>query len=114
MGKGDRFSCLYYEVGLLSQQQSKMTNEELQQIVQSNARAIQGILDAMAEERQENRERNDRIDATISRMDDAILRLATLNEGIVNLLTSLDEDRPTILRKLTAIENKVDQILQKD
>ncbi|OUL17533.1 hypothetical protein [Nostoc sp. 106C] len=91
-----------------------MTNEELQQIVQSNARAIQGILDAMAEERQENRERNDRIDATISRMDDAILRLATLNEGIVNLLTSLDEDRPTILRKLTAIENKVDQILQKD
>ncbi|OCQ89843.1 hypothetical protein BCD64_18005 [Nostoc sp. MBR 210] len=91
-----------------------MTNEELQQIVQSNARAIQGILDAMAEERQENRERNDKIDTTISRMEDAILRLTTLNEGIVNLLSSLDEDRPTIMRKLTVIENKVDQILNKD
>jgi hypothetical protein len=91
-----------------------MTNEELQQIVQSNARAIQGILDAMAEERLENRERNDRIDATISRMDDAILKLTTLNQGIVNLLISLDEDRPTILRKLTAIENKVDQILNRE
>ncbi|MBD2596948.1 hypothetical protein H6G74_21820 [Nostoc spongiaeforme FACHB-130] len=67
-----------------------MTNEELQQIVKSNARAIQGILDAMAEERQENRERNDKIDTTISRMEDAILRLTTLNEGIVNLLSSLD------------------------
>jgi hypothetical protein len=91
-----------------------MTNEELQQIVQSNARAIQEILDAMAEERQENRERNQRMDATISRMDDAILRLTALNEGIVNLLSSLDEDRPTILRKLTAIENKVDRILEKE
>jgi len=91
-----------------------MTNEELQQIVQSNARAIQGILDAMAEERQDNKERNDRIDATISRIDEAILRLTTLNEGVVNLLTSLDEDRPTILRKLTAIENKVDRILEKE
>lgn len=91
-----------------------MTNEELQQIVQSNKRAIQGILDAMVEERQDNRERNARIDATISRMDNAIFRLTTLNEGIVNLLASLDEDRPTIFRKLTAIENKVDQILEKD
>jgi methyl-accepting chemotaxis protein len=41
----------------------------------------------------------------------AELRQATL--GIANLLASLDEDRPTILRKLNAIENKVDRLLEK-
>jgi phage shock protein A len=38
------------------------------------------------------------------------LRQATL--GIANLLSSLDSDRPTILRKLNAIENKVDRLLE--
>ncbi|WP_019498336.1 hypothetical protein [Pseudanabaena sp. PCC 6802] len=40
----------------------------------------------------------------------AELRQATL--GIANLLASLDSDRPTILRKLNAIENKVDRLLE--
>lgn len=39
----------------------------------------------------------------------AELRVATL--GIANLLTSLDSDRPTILRKLNTIEDKVDRLL---
>ncbi len=83
---------------------------ELQQIVESNARAIQALTDRIAEltlvqeeaadERQELRA--------------ATLRLTTLNEGVVNLLSSLDEDRPTVLRKLTAIENKVDLLLERD
>lgn len=37
------------------------------------------------------------------------LREATL--GIANLLSCLDEDRPTILRKLNTIENKVDSLI---
>ncbi len=40
----------------------------------------------------------------------AELRRATI--GIANLLSSLDEDRPTILRKLNAIEVLVDRILE--
>jgi H2-forming N5,N10-methylenetetrahydromethanopterin dehydrogenase-like enzyme len=90
-----------------------MTDEELRQIVQSNARAIQGMLDAMAGERLEREARNQRLDETISRLDESIARLTNLNEGVVNLLSSLDEDRPTILRKLTTIENKADRILDK-
>jgi hypothetical protein len=45
-------------------------------------------------------------------VDDAIQRLTTLQEGVINLLASLDEDRPTILRKLNGIENKVDRLLE--
>jgi len=72
-----------------------MTDEELKQLIASNARAIE----AAAEERAELRQ--------------AILRLTDLQEGIANLLNRLDEDRPTILRKLTTIETKVDQLLER-
>jgi 2,3-bisphosphoglycerate-independent phosphoglycerate mutase len=43
---------------------------------------------------------------------EAMIRLAETQEGIARLLGSLDEDRPTILRKLNTIEGKVDSLLQ--
>lgn len=88
---------------------------ELQQIVESNSRAIQAELDAQAAarlEREELRESGVRVDAAILRLEDAIGRLITLNEGISNLISSLDSDRPTILTRLRNIENKVDRILE--
>ncbi|MGK7878446.1 MAG: hypothetical protein AB4426_35645 [Xenococcaceae cyanobacterium] len=85
-----------------------MTDEELKQIVVANAQAIQALSrdisqlvssqQEAAAERQELRE--------------AIIKLTQIQEGIANLLSSIDEERPTILRKLTTIENKVDRILE--
>jgi len=75
--------------------------DRIEALVESNARAIQALgeritgLAIRSEEAQEER---------------AELRRATV--GIANLLTSLDSDRPTILRKLNTIETKVDQLLQ--
>jgi uncharacterized protein Yka (UPF0111/DUF47 family) len=95
-----------------------MTDPELRQLVESNARTAQAILEAMAEARLEREEARDQfyagmqqMDTTIQRLDSAIQRLTTLQEGVINLLASLDEDRPTILRKLNSIENKVDRLL---
>ena len=79
---------------------------ELQQIVESNAKAIQALTDDLAEFRLIMLE--DHQQAAEERTE---LRQATI--GIANLLSSLDEDRPTILRKLNAIENKVDLLLQR-
>ena len=76
--------------------------EGASQRIDSNAKAIQAILDAMTEAAEERRE-----------LREATLRLEGVAEGIANLLSSLDEDRPTILRKLNTIENKVDRILQR-
>jgi hypothetical protein len=45
-------------------------------------------------------------------LSEAMIRLADTQEGVVRLLGSLDEDRPTILRKLNTIEGKVDTLLQ--
>ncbi len=87
-----------------------MTDDELKQLVESNARTAQAILDAMAEARQERQELRD----GIVKVQDAVVRLTVVQEGIANLLAVLDEDRPTILRKLTAIENKVDRLLDRE
>jgi hypothetical protein len=45
-------------------------------------------------------------------LNEAMIRLADTQEGVVRLLGSLDEDRPTILLKLNTIEVKVDTLLQ--
>ncbi len=46
-------------------------------------------------------------------LNEAMIRLADTQEGVVRLLSSLDEDRPTILRKLNMIEGKVDSLLER-
>ncbi len=88
-----------------------MTDPELRQLVESNARTAQAMLDAMAEARLEREEARDEFQAGMQRLEEAIQRLTTLQAGVVQLLASLDEDRPTVLRKLTSLENKVDRVL---
>lgn len=79
-----------------------MEFHELQQIVESNSRAIQALADRITELTHVQEEAAE---------ERAELRRATI--GIANLLSSLDSDRPTILRKLNTIENKVDRILER-
>lgn len=92
-----------------------MTDDELRQLVESNARTAQAMLDSMAEarmEREEFRASMQRMETVIARLDNTVERLTTLQEGVINLLASLDDDRPTVLRKLNSIENKVDRLLE--
>ena len=97
---------------------------QTEQIVASNARAIAANSEAIAASRESMAELKE-VSLAISRdvaqlvatqqaaeQERAELRQATL--GIANLLSSLDSDRPTILRKLNAIENKVDRILERE
>ncbi len=41
-------------------------------------------------------------------------RMAETQSGLTKILINHDQDRPTILRRLMAIENKVDRILERD
>ena len=85
-----------------------MTDEELKKLVESNARTAQAMLDSMAEDRLERQELRE----GMADIKTAILRLADIQEGIAKMLAAMDEDRPTVLRKLTSIENKVDRLLE--
>lgn len=82
-----------------------MSDQELKQLVESNARAIQAMLDSRVEERLE-------FQSGMDQLRDVVVRLANLQEGMTRMLVSLDEERPTILRKLNAIENKLDRFLE--
>ncbi|MDJ0591638.1 MAG: hypothetical protein QNJ72_16850 [Pleurocapsa sp. MO_226.B13] len=95
-----------------------MTDEELKQLVQSNALAIKAIgqridsnsraIQAMIEQRATDRLEHEQ---RIARLEDLASRLTRIEEAQNRMLASIDEDRPTVLRKLTTIENKIDQIL---
>ncbi|MEG4804258.1 hypothetical protein QUB63_25620 [Microcoleus sp. ARI1-B5] len=87
-----------------------MSDEELKQLIESNARATQAMLDNMAEARLERQELRD----GMVQLQNAVVQLINVQSGIANLLTSLDEDRPTMLRKLTTIENKLDRLLDQE
>ena len=84
-----------------------MTDQELQQLVASNARTIQAMLEQQETTRLRHEEQIDEI-------RQAMLRLERVEEGLINMVSAIDEDRPTIMRRLMSIENKVDRILEKD
>jgi tetrahydromethanopterin S-methyltransferase subunit G len=84
-----------------------MTDQELQQLVASNARTIQAMLEQQETSRLRHEEQIDEI-------RQAMLRLERVEEGLINMMVSIDDDRPTVMRRLMSIENKVDRILEKD
>lgn len=84
-----------------------MEFQELQKITESIAKSVQALTDDITEFKL-----TVAADHEAAREERAELRRATI--GIANLLSSLDEDRPTILRKLNAIETKVDRILARE
>ena len=81
--------------------------EDTKAIASSNSRTIQGILDARATERLEHEEK-------MAVMTDAIQRLIRIEEAQNRMLAGIDENQPTILRKLTTIENKVDSLIERN
>ena len=92
-----------------------MTDKELKQLVESNARTAQAMLDSMAEsrlEREELREGMVRLQEGMVRLDNTMVRLTEVQEGMTKILAALDEDRPTVFKKLTSIENKIDRLWQ--
>ena len=80
-------------------------NDELRQIVTSLARSVQAMLEQRATDRLKHEER-------MAFLEENQRQILQTQRGIANLVASLDEDRPTVLRKLNTIENKIDQILE--
>jgi hypothetical protein len=83
------------------------------QIIESNSRAIQAMLDQAATDRLKRDEERIEHQRRIELLEANNEILANTQQGIVTLLSSIDEDRPTILRKLNTIEQKTDSILSR-
>jgi hypothetical protein len=102
---------------LISQQQMQSTVERAAQVADSNGRAIQAMLDNAATDRLQHEERMQRIESLNEennrRHEERMARLESISLGLVNLSSSIDEDRPTILRLLNSHEQKLDSILDR-
>ena len=92
---------------ILEQRETDRNNlEEVKQIVVSNSRTIQAMLDQRETDRIEHEEK-------MTVISDAVQRLIKVEEGLVNMMASVDETQPTILRRLMVIENKVDSLIER-
>ena len=88
--------------------------ESVAQKTDSNARTIQGILEQQATDRLKREEEKAEHQEQMAVMRNAIQQLVRVEQGLVNMVANVDENQPTILRKLTAIENKVDSLIERN
>ena len=73
--------------------------ESVIQRTDSNVRTIQGILEQQATDRLKREEEKAEHEERMRFLEENQRQLIQTQRGIANLVSSLDEDRPTILRK---------------
>ena len=86
----------------------------IEAIVESNSRAIQAIMEQQATDRLRHEERMARLEENLVETRQLMARVVETQSGLTRILINHDQDRPTILRRLMAIENKVDRILERE
>ena len=84
-------------------------------------RSIEAMLEQRATDRLEHEERMSanalqirELKEIAARQEENIIRLTRIEEGQNAMLGSIDENQPTILRRLMAIENKVDTLIERN
>ena len=88
--------------------------QETKAIVNSNSRAIQAMMEQQATDRLKHEEVMAEMRQGMTEMRDIMKRVVETQSGLTRILINHDEDRPTILRRLMTIENKVDRILERE
>lgn len=99
---GDRLDRIERLLESTAQRQQKT-----ERIVESNSRAIQAMMEQRATDRLEHEER-------MNRLEDLVARLTRIEEAQNRMLASMDDDRPTVLRRLMSIEDKVDTLIERN
>jgi hypothetical protein len=98
---------------LVTQREMQSELKETKEIVKSNSRAIQAMLDQAVTDRLKREEEKAEHERRMANLESISQQLANVQAGMANLLVSLDEDRPTIFRILNTIDNKVDTIIDR-
>ena len=87
--------------------------EETKAIANSNSRTIQGMLERRESERLQREEEKAQQEKRMEFLEGLVTRLVSLEEGQNRMLARLDEDQPSVLRKLSVIETKLDRLLDR-
>ena len=88
--------------------------EETKAITNSNSRAVQAMMEQQATDRLKREEEKIEHEQRMARLEDLMVALASIEQGQNRMLANIDEAQPTMLRRLMAIENKVDTLIERD
>ena len=88
--------------------------DRIEAIVESNSRTIQAILEQQAPDCLRHEERMEKHEQEIAELKAIASRLTEVQTGMARMLGKIDENNPTVLRRLMNIEDKVDRILEKE
>jgi hypothetical protein len=77
-------------------------------------RTIQAMLEQRVTDKLEHEERMSLGEARVNRLEDVVVKLTSIEEGQNRMLASIDEAQPAMLRRLMAIENKVDTLIERN
>ena len=108
------------EQNALRQERMILEQESAQQRITSIERTVQAMLEQRAsdrlqreEEKAQHEERMARLEENLTETRKLMAQMTQTQQGLTQILIGYDEDRPTILRRLMTIENKVDRILDR-
>lgn len=87
--------------------------DRIEAIVESNSRAIQAIMEQQATDRLKHEARMEKHEQEIAELKAISSRLTEVQAGMARMLGKIDENNPTVLRRLMNIEDKVDRILER-
>jgi hypothetical protein len=88
--------------------------DRVETIVESNSRAIQAMLEQQATDRLKREEEKIEHEQRMARLEDLMASLTSIEQGQNRILANIDEAQPTMLRRLMAIENKVDTLIERN
>lgn len=109
----ERQAAISEQQSLIIEQQA-IKHQETMAIVESNSRAIQAMMEQQVTDRLAHEERMASLEDNLRETRELMARVAETQSGLTKILINHDEDRPTILRRLMTIENKVDRILEQN
>ena len=102
------------EQQVTDQAADKLKHQELTAIVESNSRAIRAMMEQQTTDRLNHEEKMASLAENLRETRQLMARVVETQSGLTKILINHDEDRPTILRRLMVIENKVDRILEQN
>ena len=88
--------------------------DRIEAIVESNSRLLQAMLEQRATDRLKREEEKAEHERRMARLEDLMASLVSIEQGQNRMLANIDETQPTMLRRLMAIENKVDTLIERN
>ena len=96
IARRDEITAIRLERLSLQQEEQNRQINQIRTIAESNSRTVQALLEQQASERLKHEKRMEYLEGLVT-------RLVSLEEGQNRMLANLDENQPTVLRKLSVI-----------